>query len=324
MFIELRDKRVDWLVNLIIPSINLYRLDPILAGGSMLSVYRAVRLFDSEDKWAEFKNSVERSVRLPSHGGFCKKMDLFGDIDIWLGEKSESKVWTSNITNDVDTASFSPMMKEMGLTSLKKSSKWANTFSSQDGKWPIQFIRSDKTCVKDILSDFDFINCSVAYHNGVMYVDARLDEAFLNLSLSINNPSQLWCENTSMRIFSALRAFKYSKRYGLDFSEDLSYAIFKIYYDTKSLSHKNEPMMYGLNPAPYGSVQVQKNTMKDMLYSLRSYFLDFSKMNSYRKEYALYLLDEKDKFPGIEKIVYNKEGSAFIGKNWSSGIALPF
>ena len=69
------DKRIDWLVSHIVKDDNLMELKPVFAGGSMLSVYRAYRLYDSESKWKQLE-------RAASFGGaknivFEDKIDKF-------------------------------------------------------------------------------------------------------------------------------------------------------------------------------------------------------------------------------------------------------
>ena len=102
------DPKLDGLVNYIVSDESLMSLDPIMAGGSMLSVYRAYKLHDTPYKWEELKRS------LASSNSFNRerrtRLDFFGDIDIWFKESSEIHAGTNRlcwlINNYTDKASF--------------------------------------------------------------------------------------------------------------------------------------------------------------------------------------------------------------------------
>ena len=128
------DKRIDWLVSHIVKDDNLMQLNPVLAGGSMLSVYRAYRLYDSGSKWRQ----LERAVSFDSSRNslFENKIDKFGDIDAWfLADSSlHSNGYASWMLSDLDSlseATVSPtsLSEPLGVDyRVVKTSKWANSF----------------------------------------------------------------------------------------------------------------------------------------------------------------------------------------------------
>ena len=126
-----------------------------------------------------------------------------------------------------------------------------------------------------------------------------------------------------MRLFSALRAFKYSDRYGLDFSDSLSRLIFSLYYDTKHISHKDTSKL-SVPAAPYGGANVGYDTLVNMLFSFRERLETFSKMSTFKKEYAIYLLDKAENFPGIEKILIVDDPSSYEGRKAYAYEKAPF
>ena len=77
MIKTIKSDKADYLVKKVINNENLLGLNPIIAGGSMLAVYRAIVMHDTDDKWAYFKRTIEWS---PKTSG----VSAFVDIDIWF------------------------------------------------------------------------------------------------------------------------------------------------------------------------------------------------------------------------------------------------
>jgi hypothetical protein len=329
MIKTIRDDKIDWLVNLIISDEELLSLDPVFAGGSMLSVYRAFRLHDSEHKWQDFKRSLlnNRSSQKRS------KLDPFGDIDVWFKEGGvihsggHRLCW---LTKDFSKSSLTSMVSATETThadkhfpgELAKSSKWANTFKRKHkhagnipgGVGAIQIIKKPISSIEDLFKDFDFINCCVAYSDGALYYDSRLDRAFEDFELKFNNDSAYKSNSIAKRVFSGLRAFKYAKRFSLDFSQDLSDTIFKLYVDSRCINYSDYKERVIMINDHYGQQITTVNDLKNMVNKLNREFAEFSQMKFFKKEYALWLIDRKE-LSGLGEVLGVKdlmgEGSHF-------------
>jgi len=313
MIKTITDKRIDWLVNHIVKDDALMQLKPLLAGGSMLSVYRAYRLYDSASKWKQLERAASFSGA--RNVVFEDKLDKFGDIDAWFFEDSplHSDGYGSWMLSDLDT-----LLKEtIGATSLSsplgsdyrvvKTSKWANSFHREktprygqlDGSSPHSFvfqaIKKPVSSIESLFETFDFINCCVAYHDGTLYYDSALDSAFDDFKLRINNPTNYMGDRSmSQRIYAGLRAFKYSKRYLLDFSPALSELIYQIYNDTDTIDYSEYQEKVTLVNDVYGKVLLSGSDFKDMVRSFELCFKHFTKMKTFRGDYALFLLGRKN------------------------------
>jgi len=303
------DKRIDWLVSHIVKDDNLMELKPVFAGGSMLSVYRAYRLYDSESKWKQLE-------RAASFGGaknivFEDKIDKFGDIDAWFFKDSSlhSNGYGSWMLSDLNSL----FNETVGVSSVSapldsdyrivKISKWANSFrretartnESKSQSFIFQAIKKPISSIGELFETFDFINCCVAYHDGVLYYDSMLDSAFDDFSLRVNNPTNYESgRSMSQRIYAGLRAFKYSKRYLLDFSTELSEYIYRIYVDAESIDYSEYQEKVTLVNDVYGTVLLSGSDFRDMVRSFELNFKHFTKMKTFRGDYALFLIDRKN------------------------------
>ena len=236
-----KSKRADYLIDKLLGNQGILDLNPVIAGGSALVVYRLLRMYDSDSKWLELKRKIDT--------GSIKNIiiDKYGDIDIWLlsdnpvHNKEHELHWLVDDVED-DAASTNKLNpsayddsnvcrknNKLGLV-LKSTSKWANSynFSSnkggliQSGSIPIQFVKTTPKSSGSLLESFDFINCSVAWHDGAMYYDSRLDAAFESFELRLNSDIAYLKKSMPSKIFNTLRAFKYAQRYNLDFSPKLA------------------------------------------------------------------------------------------------------
>jgi hypothetical protein len=193
---------------------KILRHDPIVAGGFATWLYMlgrqeisAVPLFD-----LDFGNKR-----------------FFGDIDIWfldynklpelgrrglLHSRSETKVKPCVINESV--------LESIGVYSrIVKSSEWANTFNfPYISNIDVQFMKDTFDSVGSLLSRFDLLNCSVAIYKGEFYVKDGLEEAFLKKK--VVGGEAMWTRGFEDKLYSLLRAFKYSRRYNLEFSKELA------------------------------------------------------------------------------------------------------
>jgi len=313
------DDRIDWFVNFIMPSDAILGLSPVIAGGSMLAAYRAIRLHNTPEKWEELKRTLERN---PSQA----KLDKFGDIDVWFLKNSPIYKHDSKfrwLISDLDTSddngfaytlatenqANSATMNKMGLYKLNKISRWANTFYcnrstlSKPLTREIQFVKKSFNSVEDLLASFDFINCSIAWHDGKLYYDDRIDDSFNAFELRLNNAEAYEKGSVAMKVFNAIRAFKYSGRYSIDFSPELTNYIFNLYFESKNINYESYKNHVLVLEEHYGKTISSVEALKGMVKRFHSMFRDFSKMKFFKKEYALYLVDCADRLPGLEEVV---------------------
>ena len=310
----IESSRVNWLVNYIMPKgmasgeCSLLGLDPIIAGGSMLAVYRAVKLYDTLDRWAEFQRALERDPR-------NARVDRFNDVDIWF-EKTNPIYNPSHQFHDLVrtdscgelSLTHSQTYGKLGLRSeSEKRTKWANTFRYEAaiiGNETLQVVQTKISSVKELLDSFDYINCSVAWYQGKLYYDDRIDQAFSEFELQLNNDAAYIGDSSiASRVFNALRAFKYTKRYLLDFDPNLTEHIFKLYFDTKDLdysAYKNKVIKVKNH---YGQQISSVKTLESMVGLFHRHFEEFMKMKHFKREYALYLVDKANKFAGLKAFI---------------------
>jgi hypothetical protein len=311
MIKTISDKRIDWLVSHIVKDDNLMQLKPVLAGGSMLSVYRAYRLYDSDSKWGQLERAA--SFDRLSNLVFEKKIDVFGDIDAWFFKDSSlhSDGYGSWMISDLDclledTIGVPGLPSPLGTDyRIVKTSKWANSFQKKTssyysnkvaaGGFVFQAIKKPISSIEGLFKTFDFTNCCVAYSDGVLYYDSALDSAFDNFRLRLNNPTNYKSSGSmSQRIYAGLRAFKYSKRYLLDFSPALSELIYQIYVDTDSIDYSEYQDKVALVNDVYGKVLMAGGDFKDMVRSFELNFKHFTEMKTFRGDYALFLINRKN------------------------------
>ena len=327
--------------------------NPILAGGFPLALWKLSRLYDTPQRWSELERALFGSSTKKYH-----HRPEFGDIDIWFEEDSllnhpcnsrlkevllgqhkhdTFKMVDSNYKSDL--ASFATLY---GL----KTTRFANTFSISTPDVPfatknvLQFIKHTPASVEDLLSSFDLILCKVAWKDDILYYDEDVEKDFENFELSINNKAPYSAESIYSRMHNANRAFKYSLRYSLDFSQEMSDIIFSMYVEAKDVEPKDSSTtpvnqnVHTINilPTPNittalagsiganivspvisipstitaGSIHPYGKSWKasmqtDTLQQFLNNYSYFMKMKNYKNEYGLYLLDKIDKFPSLKK-----------------------
>lgn len=312
MIRKIQSSRIDFLVSKIVPD-GILKLNPIIAGGSMLAVYRAIQLYDTDDRWRQFERRLDRA---PKTSG----LDSFSDVDIWFEEGNEiyeesndnNSLISEDTKNNVSNKASGMLMqgrsslKSLGLKSLSKSSKWANSFNGDknvSGGGAYQFIKSKPKSPEDLIGTFDFINSMVAYKDGVMYYDGRIDSAFSSLELRLNDDSAYIGKSVASRVFNALRAFKYSTRYSLDFGPDLSRYIFNVYSDINQIDYDAYNNRVVELENLYGKKISSVDALRDMVSGLNYKFKEFIIMKSFKEEYALFLINKADSLSGLKEYV---------------------
>lgn len=317
MIRSFRSEKAEWLMREIIPNNNFWDLNPVIAGGSALSVYKAVKLYNSSFKWESFKRETKSLGRR-------SKIDNFGDVDVWLLENNNAEkdiidlIYSDNIDR-LKIASSLEMFKapDQSNAFIKRSSKWANSFGTGFSKLysgDIQIIKRRPKDIKDLFSTFDFVNCQVAFYSGRIYYNTGINNAFKKFELEIDDETPYLKFGLAGKIFNALRAFKYSKRFGLDFDRKLTDYIFNLYVATKNIDYsKYEDRIIELERM-YGTQLSSVDTLKSMVYSFRALYSDFSKMKYFRDEYSLFLLDQSTDIPQLDQIL--GEGNTMPSSLW--------
>jgi len=325
MIKTIQNEKINWFVNFIINNDDLLLLNPVIAGGSMLSLYRAIRLHDTDAKWEELKRFLEKAPKLA-------KIDPFGDIDIWFKNSNPihsvehqynwlvadcGQPFSSRAKLNKSQVYLPPVHPPvLGLERFNKASSWANSYLTVNRtrltpiySGEVQFIKKPISSIEELLSSFDFANCCVAWHEGKLYYDDRIDDAFSKFELRINNKEPFERDSIAMRIFGALRAFKYSNRYNLDFDPKITEYLFKLYVDSKNIDYNKYGNKVVEIETLYGKSISSVSTLKGMVSHFHSLFKKFSKMKYFKKEYALYLVDCADRFGGLKDLIeeYSKE-----------------
>lgn len=307
MISSIKSDKADYLIKNIVDK-SILDLNPIIAGGFALSIYRSIELHDNEDKFNYFKRLMEVN---PKASG----MPPFGDIDIWFDNDNDIHNENNNlnylIQDDLSLklqggSFFQKFVIGDSEFFIKNTSKWANTFkgkSSAINSGVYQFVKTKHKTPPSLLSTFDFINCMVAWHDGVLYFDKRINDAFSKLELRLNNDAGYHKSSIASRVFNSLRAFKYAKRYSIDFDKELSFNIFNVYCDICNINYDdyNDKVVEIENL--YGKKISSVKTLKDMVSALCYNFEQFSKMSSFDKKYAIFLIDQSDLIPGVKKYI---------------------
>lgn len=288
--------RLTELIHKIVDNNDLINMRPVFAGSFALSMYRAYKLYDTDEKWEELKRSFD-------HGTLSKRVDPFGDIDFWFTRDSPVHndgygSWIVKDESSVSSEFFSSPPFEENYR-IVRTSKWANSFrvkaevpgQNKSSNHIFQPIKKPILSIDDLFKSFDFINSCVAFYDGRMYYDHRLDLSFKSFELTINNDSNYKVDSVPSRVYSALRAFKYAKRYLLDFSPELSEHIFKIYYDLCNVDHGICGNYVPLKNNVYGQHIISDSDYNSMVFNFKSYFKDFIKMKTFKSEYALFLIN---------------------------------
>ena len=327
MILQKKSEKADWIAKEIIGK-ELLSLDPIIAGGAALFIYRSIMYFDTKYKWSNFCRSVKSlgsrdniiGVSSPFTGGFS-------DIDIWfllsndIFSKSNDYNFLISATPIADSESFK-LYNDIKLNYLN-SSTWCNTWEAISDnlmskrrevgntiKCPIQFIKKGFDSVDSLIESFDFINCSVAWHNGILYYDSRIDESFKSFELRSKDISIYYNNSIINKIFHCNRAFKYSKRFCLDFDSSISKYVLQTYIESKEVSDiiksgdttlfENISFPTGM---PYGVCSLDNginiDSVRVMLREFYKNFSSFKTMKTFNNDWPIYLVHIGDEISMI-------------------------
>jgi|15BtaG_2_1085339.scaffolds.fasta_scaffold00040_19 hypothetical protein len=332
MILKTKNDRLNYLIKTyLVPNENLRALDPIIAGGSILFCYLVERSCAEPFQWRLLEKNLKRK-NIRSVGGLIG--GDFSDIDYWFLEDSivhsnpdsrEHLLIKKYVEGGggvfqryMKDAQLSLTIEALGLSELINSTGWANTFSpsiSRDSPKSMkdvsqQFMRTPAKSVEDLISGFDFVNCMIGWKDDELYYDSELLSCFNDGVLRLNS-NDIYNEGTlPSRVFNALRAFKYSRRYGLDFSQELAGHIFNVFYEAKDVDFDayKEKMEY--IRSAYGLRRSTAKVFRGMVASLEGMFDEFTKMKSFKEEYAIFLIDRADSLKGLKDYLGESAPSA--------------
>jgi hypothetical protein len=333
-----KDERADWIVSEFLKRETL-ACNPVVAGGFALFVHRVIQEYNTDEKWSKFVRGKEGidPVSLQT-----EMMGQVSDIDIWfLADNKYSAMFANDVSQSAgDKRTFTP--KEfgamIGFDKFNGSTIWSNSHSYSKStlgfRFDHQIIKKSFASIEDLLGEFDFINCSVAWNNGIMYYNDKLDDSFRASKLRYNKKPVIANDDHMGRVFHAARSFKYSKRFDLEFDSDVAKTIFETYLDTKEFCQKvlDAPdiscsIVAPRYASPYGQGEVfadesnsrgkySASVLVGQFYNSYKYF---SKMNVFKSEWNLYMLD----VPYLKSIVRGfVEKNKLINNDDASGSAV--
>jgi hypothetical protein len=289
-----KDTSFNDIISRFIPD-DILDLNPIIAGGFPLSIYRSLKIYDGNMRPLLMRDLDRRA-------------EPFGDIDLWFLSSSdihnEKSHFNSLINSSLRMGQLAPYKSFKRRT---KDSKFAVTYQADmkihskarvafKGNRVVQIIKEPQESVSSLLPKFDYVNCAIAWHDGSVYSANDLDDCFDYFELR-HNPLYESGDNESMAtmMFRSLRAFKYADRYSLDFDRDIAKYIFKTYFKIKNVKpaseHRTGRRSASITLGPYGAQEVQNTAILNMAMNLHRRFTDFVQMESFRHDYILYLID---------------------------------
>jgi len=297
---------------------SIRETNPILAGGSILYLYlnysdessfnsRCLKSYLQKMKRLSVKKDLSTYYRL---GGSIIKNGFSGDIDIW---------YSSNEDFDQAMAAIKTSCRE------RNSTNWAVTYdrgrdhAARSGDFlqgvrEIQIIKKIAESPEDLISSFDIANSMIAWQDGKLYVDSRLDEAFSDGEVRyVNNPfnNPLVKEMTiGSKLFNALRLFKYAKRYNLSFSKEIDEVILKVFLEAEDIDLEKYDKQIEVASSHYGKRYASINTVKSMIHSLAANFPHWYVMNTFREEnLAFFVALEKSELSTVTDFVKRALGA---------------
>ena len=213
---------VDVDFNAIIKSVikdDILELNPVIAGGFPLAIYRSLDLYSKPHNRAILLNSINSSSKI-----YSSRLEKFGDIDCWF---------LKDTLNGLSVKEY--VQSRLRPASNWRSSKWCISIGRRESV-EYQFVLKEFDSPERLLSSFDLQNVGIAWHDNRLYVDSGVDLCIRSMIISKNQdfffPEE---DSLMMRIFRCLRFFKYAERTGFEFSDEISSYVYKAYFDAKHL-----------------------------------------------------------------------------------------
>jgi hypothetical protein len=322
MFLKKDASLVIDLIKVVVPDSLLKNEDIIIAGGAVLHWY-----FISE----MLKNSEPYMVEyIVANSKSLKYIFPYSDIDFWClkgSEMSKSNIFSEGkdphckeylnfLDSTKDRVDYSSIIKkENGVSNFSqiKSSPWANTFLFQSRKNcgnnieysnnNLQFIKKPQDSVEELLNSFDLSIVCCAFHKNEFYINESVLESIKSEQLSYNNRNLFQRKNLGERVFQVIRFFKYFRKTGFSFSEDLMKDVIDTMHDIDDFlvlvkekkenkeNKEDEPeknFVVLKSSSNYEQVVSSKSTIISMCHSLRSSLSVLKNMKTFEKSNLLF------------------------------------
>tara|TARA_A100001011_G_scaffold389581_2_gene471371 strand:- start:6775 stop:7746 length:972 start_codon:yes stop_codon:yes gene_type:complete len=323
MIKKIFNERLNWMIERVIED-EVLSLEPVIAGGCALSIFKSVELHKKDSDWKAFRN---RMIRKSSWKG---SIPPYNDVDIWFLKAEESvESLRYKFKNKFSDRSNSNLSYTPSV--LKKETKWGRTYSISNKTY--QFINTSHDSVKDLLDTFDLVNSKYAWHKGYFYFCEDAERSFENGHLSFYNKSVKDDSPLYEKVFHCLRYFKYSIRYGIDFDKEVANFVYNVYLEIQNSiieGNLKEKLKCGKKVAvTAGDVGYFSftNSNVEMISDMRKSFCQFCIMETFKPEWLLYLIPSSNLIPEIKNLIESNFDKEYLVKNMypaSSIDGIPF
>jgi len=255
--------------------------NPIIAGGSILHLYLHLKDEGSElyrRMLSEYEKWGRKSVLQNPTVTYTRNLWLEGDIDFWL----DSEEAINEVIARAEATSE--------LTKRREPSNWAASYIKRQRNHflgnchEVQIIRKPASSPESLISTFDIANAMIAWQNGKLYIDDRLDKAFADgLIRYVNNPFENKMTIAS-KLFNALRLFKYAKKYSLSFSKEIDSVILGVYLEADDVDLSKYEQRIEIAASHYGRKYSSVNNVRSMMEALGRNFEEWYSMKTFREE----------------------------------------
>ena len=92
MIKTLKSKNIDWLIDTFVDDDLLLSMEPVIAGSFAVNIYKSCMLYDTDDRFNQFKNKLEKriSLSMPSLSvtGYMCGVSFEVAHDVGVGKRS--------------------------------------------------------------------------------------------------------------------------------------------------------------------------------------------------------------------------------------------
>ena len=276
-------------------------LNPIIAGGSVLYLYQT---FKDPKSYAsrQILSQINRLEKITSNRGLNNSIfdpkiysglyNYSGDIDVWFSSQES-----------LDEA----LMRSEFVTVVGRETNWAKTCRPHRMRVfanivYLQIVKKSYDTPNDLIGSFDIANSMIAWKDGTLYIDDRLDESFEDGEVRyVNNPFNSKISIQS-KVFHALRLFKYSTKHTLSFSDEINKIILDLYLEVDDLADPAPPGI--IVAGHYGEKNLSEFELTHMVDQFVKCFSSWYCMRTFPEENLLFFLSIKsDRLGSIKHFV---------------------
>tara|TARA_A100001011_G_scaffold394799_1_gene488037 strand:- start:471 stop:1502 length:1032 start_codon:yes stop_codon:yes gene_type:complete len=220
-----------------IVSNNVLSLNPVIAGGFPLALYRTLdlhskphhrkRLLEWSRHISEPNPMLGSAIRAPL---LLKAVDHFSDIDCWL------------LNKDLKGLGIDDYLSDKIKIENREDTNWSISFKEES---PVcfhryQIIKKFFDSPSDIISTFDIDLCCIAWHDDVLYFSDGFTKSIYNGKISANN-LDCFDESDSLpkKVFHSLRLMKHIKRTDFKICDTIHDYILNTFYSIKDIDLNN-------------------------------------------------------------------------------------